>query len=135
DHQAVAALEAEYAAAGSDVDVFDATRHERRCAVDVVAVVAVAAVDDDVAAVHQLGELVHDSARDRRRDHHPGRAGGFQLLDELGERGCADGTFALELRHGGGIDVVDDALVPVPHQPPDDVGAHPAESDHSKLHG
>ncbi len=33
-----------------------------------------------------------------------------------------------------GVDVVDDALVAVAHQPADDVRAHPAEADHAELH-
>ena len=32
-----------------------------------------------------------------------------------------------------GVDVVDDALVPVSHQPPHEVGAHATQADHSKL--
>ena len=36
--------------------------------------------------------------------------------------------------HRVGADVVDDALVPVLHQPPDEVRAHPPESDHAELH-
>ena len=34
-----------------------------------------------------------------------------------------------------GRDVVADAAVAVLHQTPDDSGAHPAEADHSELHG
>ena len=33
-----------------------------------------------------------------------------------------------------GILVVHHGRVAVPHQPPDDVAAHPAETDHAKLH-
>ena len=57
DHEAVAALEAEDAAARADVDVVHPARLELGGAVDVVAVVAVAAVDDDVAALEVPGEL------------------------------------------------------------------------------
>ena len=63
DHQAVAALEAEDAAAGADVDVVDALLAQLRGPADVVAVVGVAAVDDDVALVQQRGDLVDDPAR------------------------------------------------------------------------
>ena len=36
---------------------------------------------------------------------------------------------------GVGVDVVDDALVAVAHQPANDVRAHPPEADHAELHG
>ena len=58
DHQAVAALEAPDAAAGADVDVVDAALGQRGRARDVVAVVGVAAVDDDVARLEQRGQAV-----------------------------------------------------------------------------
>ena len=35
---------------------------------------------------------------------------------------------------GSGIAVIDDARVPVAHQPAHDIGAHPAQSDHAQLH-
>ena len=63
DHQAVAALEAEHAAAGADVDVVDALLAQLGRPVDVLAVVGVAAVDDDVARLHQLGQLLDDVGR------------------------------------------------------------------------
>src|SRR5581483_10322845 len=62
DHHAVAAFEAEHAAARADVHVVDAGRCEHLGAVDVVAVVRVAAVDDDVVAVEQLHELINGVA-------------------------------------------------------------------------
>ena len=53
DHQAVAALEAEDAAAGAAVDVVDPALGELAGAADVVAVVGVAAVDDRVAGLER----------------------------------------------------------------------------------
>ena len=38
-----------------------------------------------------------------------------------------------ELLDGVGVDVVDDAVVAVAHQPADDVRAHPPEADHAEL--
>ena len=66
DHQAEAPLEAEHAAAGADVDVVHALGRQRLGPVDVVAVVGVAAVDDDVARAHALGQVARRSGRRRR---------------------------------------------------------------------
>ena len=57
-HQAVAALQTEDAAAGSDVDVMQALLPKLGGAAYIVAVVGVAAIDDDVALVEQTGELI-----------------------------------------------------------------------------
>src|SRR5262245_27363812 len=134
DHQAEAALEAEDTAARADIDVVDALTGEHLRAIDVVAVVAVAAVDDDVAGLHQVGELVDDLAGDPGRDHDPGGPRFFELLDEFVEGGGSGRAVTFELGDNFGADVVDDAVVPVPHQATDDARAHPPQSDHSKLH-
>jgi hypothetical protein len=135
DHQAMSALEAEHATAGADVDVLDSALAQRRRAVDVVAVVNVAAVDDDVSGLHPIGELIDDATSDRGRDHDPGDARPPERLDELVERGGAGGALVLERLHRTWIQVIDDTIVPVTHQPADDVRAHPAQPDHSELHG
>jgi hypothetical protein len=64
DHQAKAALEPEHAAGGADVDEMDALRSERGRAVEVIAVVAVAAVDDGDAELR-------DGPSARRRSGRP----------------------------------------------------------------
>ena len=51
DHQAVAALAAEDAAAGSHVDVMNPAALQFRGAADVVVIVGIAAIDDDVAGL------------------------------------------------------------------------------------
>jgi hypothetical protein len=101
---------------------------------DVVAVVGVAAVDDHVAGVHQPGQLVHDLAGDPGRDHHPGRPGRLQPGHQVGQGAGPGRALAGQLLDGGLVVVVDHALVAGALQPPDQVGAHPAESDHAKLH-
>ena len=60
--------------------------------------------------------------------------GALQLGDEVVERVGAGRALAGQRRDRVGVDVVDDALVAVAHQPADDVGAHPPESDHAELH-
>ena len=134
DHQAEAALEAEDPPAGTNVDEVDALRCERLGAVDVVAVVAVAAVDDDVVRLEHGCELVDDQAGDCGRHHHPDRARLVEFRDELFERGSADRAFAAQELHRVEVLVVDDALVAVTRQPPHEIGAHAAEADHPKLH-
>ena len=57
DHQAVAALQTEDAAAGTNIDVVQALLPKLGGAAYIVAIVGVAAVDDDVALVEQPGEL------------------------------------------------------------------------------
>src|SRR5450432_3540250 len=53
DHHAIAALDAPDAARGADIDIVDAAFLQRRAAADVVLPEAVAAVDDDIAGLHQ----------------------------------------------------------------------------------
>ncbi len=58
-------------------------RSKRSARVDVVAVVAVAAVDQDVALLQQLRQLVQRLVGERGRHHHPDRPRRGQLGDEL----------------------------------------------------
>jgi hypothetical protein len=123
------------AAGGADVDEVEALEQERLGAVHVVPVVAVAAVDDRVAGLEVLDELVDDLLDERRRHHDPDRARLVELPHQVRERARAGGALGPELRHGVRIDVEDDDLVPVLHQAARHVCAHPPESDHSQLHG
>jgi hypothetical protein len=43
-------------------------------------------------------------------------------------------SFETRLLHSRFGHVVRDAFVPVAHQPPDEVRAHPAQSDHAELY-
>jgi hypothetical protein len=134
DHQAVAALEAEDAAARADVDVVDPLRRELLGAAEVVDVVRVPAVNEDVAAL-EVGHEVCDGPVDHRRgDHHPDGARLPQPAGQLLQRGHADRLLARELRDGVGGRVEHHALVPRPDEPAHHVGAHPAETDHCQLH-
>ncbi len=136
DHQAEAALEAPDAAARADVDVVDAFLLELLRVANVVVVVGVAAVDDRVAGLEHLGQrldrLVGDLAGG---NHHPGRARLLELGGEVRKRLGPDRAVCGERLHRVGADVVADAVVPVADQPPNHAGAHPAEPDHSELHG
>ena len=63
-------------------------------------------------------------------------ARGFgKLLDEVGKRGRAGGFLLGEFFDGLGEHVEDDAFVATSDQAAHHVGAHPAEADHSELHG
>ncbi len=134
DHQAVAPLQREHPAAGADVQVVHAAGGQRLGPLDVVAVVRVAAVDHHVPGRHQPGQLLDDPAGDPGRDHHPRRPGGRQLGHQVLQGGGTDRPVALQLLDDRLVVVVDDALLAGAQQPPDEVGAHPSEADHAKLH-
>ncbi len=134
DHHAEAALEPEHPAARADVDVVHALGRERLRPLDVVAVVGVAAVDHDVARVHETGELLGGLSREGGRHHDPCGARRLQRADQVLERRRARGALALEHRDRVGVDVVDDDLVPGPHQPAREVRAHATEPHHAELH-
>ena len=75
----------------------------------------------------RAGELVDGALGDlARRDHDPGRARLVELGDEVVERLGAGRALAGERGDGVRVDVEDDALVAVAHQPADEVGAHPS---------
>ena len=134
DHEAEPALEPEHATARAAVDVVDALRLQPRRAIDVVAVVGVAAVDDDVAGLEvllQLGDLAVDKCR---RHHDPHRPRLRELADEVLDRRRARRAFGRERRHDIGAHVVPDAFVAVTHEATYEVRPHPAESDHAELH-
>ena len=114
-HQAVAALKPEDSAAGSDVDVVDALLLELGRPTYIIAIVGVAAIDDDVAFLHQAGELINGPARDAGWDHHPGHPRLLQLADKLLESGPADRALTLELLDRIGTYVVNDTFMPVTH--------------------
>ena len=127
DHQAVAALEAEDAAAGAAVDVVDPLLADLGGAADVVAVVGVAAVDDRVAGLEHRGDGVDGLLGDLAgRDHDPDRARRAQLRGQVLQRGGTLGSLTGQLRDRVGVDVVGDDLVAVAHQAPGHVRSHSA---------
>ena len=134
-HQAVAAFQTEDATAGTDVDVMKALLPEPASAPYIVAVVGVAAVNDDVALVEQPGQLVDGLPCDASGDHHPDRTRPLELVDKFLQREAAGRSLTLKLLDGIGIHIKDDTFVPVTHQTANDVGTHPAQTDHSQLHG
>src|ERR1039457_5234442 len=134
DHEAVAALEAVYPARGADVQVVDLLRLELLRAVDVVPVIGVAAVDHRVTGIEELRQLAKNRGGDRGGQHQPRRPGLLQLRDEVRHGRGAGRALILELLDVGRSVVVDHAAMAVPHQPADEVGPHPAQPDHAKLH-
>jgi hypothetical protein len=94
DHHAIAALDAPDAAGGADVDIVDAALLQRLAAADVVLPEGVAAVDDDVAGLHQLRQRLDGRFGDLAgRQHHPGGARLLQLLDECVRASSAGGRY------------------------------------------
>ncbi len=105
-------------------------------AAHVVLEVGVAAVDDDVARLRVFSpRAAHHVLGGRARGHHhPRRARGLEPRDEFVERARSRATLGHEVRHGGRVQVVDDALVATLEQAAYHVAPHAAESDHADLH-
>ena len=79
--------------------------------------------------------VVEDRAGDARRNHHPHRARRVELGGEIVQRSSPRPRRRVRERvDGGGVVVVDDALVAGAMQPAHDVRAHAAEADHAELH-
>jgi hypothetical protein len=112
----------------------DARAFEMGAAPPIIAKVRVAAVDDGVSALEVGCEFVDDLVCDCGRHHDPGIPRRFKLRGKILERACADGALGSELLYCFGVRVEDDALVTMFNEPPDHIGAHPAETDHSELH-
>src|SRR5262249_50883932 len=80
DHHAVAAFETPNTAAGADVHIVDSLRLEHLRAAHVVFEVGVAAIDDDVALLHALGQRSYGFFRSiSGGNHEPNRAWRFEL--------------------------------------------------------
>jgi len=91
----------------------DAFAHEHLRALKIVAVVTVAAIDDDVAGLHARGQFLNRLACDAGGNHHPGRAWLCQLRDEIVERRGTLNAATHDLLNGGGVHIIDDALVAI----------------------
>jgi len=135
DHEAVAAVKSPDAARGSAIQVMNAARSKLRCTGDVVAVVGVAAVDDRVVRVEELGQLIEGGLYDGGRQHEPSGPWPIQLRHQVAKRAGGDRALALQLPYCAFVEVIDHTVVAVAHEPAHEVRAHPAESDHAELHG
>ena len=135
DHQAVAAVEAPDATRRAAVHEVDALARQFLGVLDVVAVVRVATVDQGVVVLEELLELVDHLLHEAGRHHDPDVARALHLRDQVCHRGGADCALGDEVIDGLRVDVEDDAGVAIAHQATDKVRAHPAEADHSELHG
>ena len=131
DHEAEPSFESEHATAGANVDIVNALRLEGEGPVDVVLVEGVAAVDHDVARLHEASH-VHDRLPGERGGHHhrygPRR---LELGDEIVQRCRCQRSVVCEVLHRVIVDVVDDALVSGPHQASHQARAHAPQPDHS----
>src|SRR6202042_2886252 len=118
DHHAVAAVQAPDPAAGPAVDQADALLGQLGRAGDVVAVVGVAAVDDDVARLHALGQLIDRVPGDLARGHHhPGRPRLVERGDEVVQGRRAGRALAGQLLDRSRAPVVDHARMAAAHEP------------------
>src|SRR5437588_7046588 len=127
DHEAEADLEPPDPARDARVHEVDALLRRLLVPALRVAEVRVAAVDDRVAALGELQQVLEDILRDLAgRDHHPEGARRLELALQLLERA---GRPRLDLG------VVRADLVAALAQPLRHAVAHPAEADHPELHG
>src|SRR5262249_22458891 len=126
---------APHTTARADVEIVNSVRLEHCGTPHVVFEVAVAAVDDRVAAFEMFGKGGHRLLSGvTRGNHQPDRAWRRQTLDEIRERGRAGRADG-----GRGVDriraaIPDDDLVTAVHQSSRHVAAHAAEADQSYLH-
>jgi hypothetical protein len=79
DHVAVAALQTPDAAADADIDIVDALGFQFVGAADVVVIVGIAAIDQDVAGLHQRHDGLEFLVDDGGRQHEPDDARFCQL--------------------------------------------------------
>src|SRR5579862_911016 len=79
-------------------------------------------------------DLVQHIVDSRGRNHQPDGARLRELADEILNRSRAAGALAHQLLHIRRIQIEHDTLVSAPGQPPNHIGPHAAESNHSKLH-
>ena len=108
---------------------------QRLAAANVVLPKSVAAVDDDVAALHQFRQGIDGGLGDLAgRQHHPGGARFLQLLDEILQGAGAGCAVSRNGAHRLGVLVVNDGGVSMLHQAADDIAAHPPQTDHAELH-
>src|SRR5207248_7205877 len=123
------------AAAGADIEIADALRVQQVRVTHVVLEERVAAIDQGVAGLKEISELDDRVVGYRTsRQHDPDRARLIELAHEILQVAARCRAFAGEAAHRVGALVIDDAMMPGPHQPAHDVAAHPAEADHAELH-
>jgi len=134
DHQAISALAAPDAAAGSNIHVMDALAGKVLRAPDIVHVIGIAAVDDDVPGREVREHLIDGRVHGRGGDHQPHRPWRLELLHEIDDRRRADRVGSNQFLDLLGRPVEHHTLMTTGQQPMDHVGAHTAESDHSELH-
>src|ERR1700694_3891607 len=108
---------------------------QRFAAAYVVLPKRVAAVDDDVAGLHQLRQRIDRGLGDlARREHDPGGSRPLELADEIFQGAGADRTVGRDGWDGLRVLVKNDRGMSVLHQPADDIAAHPPQANHAELH-
>ncbi len=103
-------------------------------AMDVVAVVRIAAVDDYVPGFEQRHDITKRTVDGRGGNHQPDCPRSSHLLHHVVKRRGHGGACLPQTVNHQGLAAVDDALLAFQQQAPHHAGAHPAQSDHSDLH-
>ncbi len=86
DHQAVAPLQTPDAAARPHVNIVDPRRLEFPGPANVVAIIRIAAVDEDVIFLEADNEVLQDLIDDAGRNHHPDDTRFLELRDKIVQR-------------------------------------------------
>jgi len=106
DHQAISALAAPDATAGSNIHVVNALLGKVFRAPDIIHVIGIAAVDDNVARRRVREHLIDGRVHGGGRDHQPHRPWRLELLHEIDNRRRANcvGSHQLLDRLGGSVE-------------------------------
>jgi hypothetical protein len=135
DHHAIAALKPPDAAGGADVDISDALLPQRLGAADIILIHRVAAVDDDIAALHGSTQRRHCILRDfARRQHHPDDARRGQLADHVLKVFRLGRALGRDAIHCLLALVIHHAFMAMLHEPQGNIAAHAAQADNADLH-
>ena len=134
DHQAIAPRETRDAPTRPDVDVMDAARFQRVRAAEIVAVIRIAAVDDDVAGIEQRDEQCERLVDDRSGHHQPHDARRGEPRDQVCQRRRPDDARLQRIGDGARVHVVHDARMARASKPAHHRRPHSSQSDHADLH-
>ena len=134
DHHAVAAVESPDPAAGADIHVVNTFLLELVGAANVIFEIGVAAVDEDVAGLHALGEGIDGLlGRVAGWDHQPRDCGACPVCRQSHRAKRSDCAFAGDFLYVVGAQIGDHHFVAAAHQAACHVGAHLAQTDHSQI--
>ena len=97
--------------------------------------IRISTVNHNVARLKKVRQRFNGLFRDlASRQHDPYRARLRHLADQIFQVGAGFSPFLAKLCNCVGICIIDKTFVSVTHQPPDNIAAHAAQTNHTKLH-